>query len=38
LLAGALRLAVDNGKRHPAFYLLFGSSTTLLCDRLHIYA
>ena len=30
LLAGALRLAVDNGKRQPAFYLLFGSITTLL--------
>jgi diguanylate cyclase (GGDEF)-like protein/PAS domain S-box-containing protein len=30
LLAGALRLAVDNGKRQPAFYLLFCSITTLL--------
>src|SRR5262249_28333706 len=30
LLAFALRLAVDNGKRRPAFYLLFGSITTLL--------
>ncbi len=36
LLAGALRLAVDNGKRQPAFYLLFGSITTLLVDRLHL--
>jgi diguanylate cyclase (GGDEF)-like protein/PAS domain S-box-containing protein len=30
LLAFALRLAVDTGKRQPAFYLLFGSITTLL--------
>ena len=30
LLAGALLLVVDNGKRQPAFYLLFGSIGTLL--------
>jgi diguanylate cyclase (GGDEF)-like protein/PAS domain S-box-containing protein len=30
LLAFALRLAVDTGKRAPAFYLLFGSIATLL--------
>jgi diguanylate cyclase (GGDEF)-like protein/PAS domain S-box-containing protein len=30
LLAGALRLAVDTGKRQPAFYLLFCSIVTLL--------
>ena len=30
LLAFALRLAVDTGKRQPAFYLLFGSIATLL--------
>jgi len=30
LLAGALRLAIDTGKRQPAFYLLSGSIVTLL--------
>src|SRR5262249_16394730 len=30
VLACALLLAVDNGKRQPAFYLLFGSVATLL--------
>jgi diguanylate cyclase (GGDEF)-like protein/PAS domain S-box-containing protein len=30
LLAAAIRLAVDGGKRRPAFYLLIGSIVTLL--------
>ena len=30
LLAAAVRLAVDNGKRAPAFYLLVGSIVSLL--------
>src|SRR3984957_9001379 len=30
LLAAAIRLAVDNGKRRPAFYLLIASIVTLL--------
>jgi hypothetical protein len=32
LLAAAIRLAVDTGKRAPAFYLLVGSIVSLLAS------
>ena len=39
LLAAAVRLAVDNGKRAPAFYLLVGSIVSLLAvDSAYTYA
>ena len=39
LLAAAIRLAVDNGKRAPAFYLLVGSIVSLLAvDSAYTYA
>jgi diguanylate cyclase (GGDEF)-like protein/PAS domain S-box-containing protein len=39
LLAAAVRLAVDNGKRAPAFYLLVGSMVSLLAvDSAYTYA
>ncbi len=39
LLAGAVRLAVDKGKRAPAFYLLVGSIVSLLAvDSAYTYA
>ena len=39
LLAAAVRLAVDNGKRAPAFYLLVGSIVALLAvDSAYTYA
>jgi diguanylate cyclase (GGDEF)-like protein/PAS domain S-box-containing protein len=39
LLAGAIRLAVDTGKRAPAFYLLVGSIVVLLTvDSAYTYA
>jgi diguanylate cyclase (GGDEF)-like protein/PAS domain S-box-containing protein len=39
LLAAAVRLAVDNGKRAPAFYLLVGSIVSLLAvDSAYNYA
>ena len=39
LLAAAVRLAVDNGKRAPAFYLLIGSIVSLLAvDSAYTYA
>src|SRR4029078_2650034 len=39
LLAAAIRLAVDQGKRAPAFYLLIGSIVSLLAvDSVYTYA
>ena len=37
LLAAAIRLAVDTGKRAPAFYLLIGSIVCLLDRRLGVH-